>query len=249
MSDTVTIEDNTTYVAQWQPEKGQADYSIVIWGQNANDDEYSYLGSSDAWGNVGKDITWNESTLISHVHADECRKLTCDKEEHTHDAKCYTCSHVHGLTCYGLNANSTSTNPNDNTAWWNSSKPETYFEALGIEDGYLYYDDENAAVLSKDNYYFRFNGKYYSIDESLFNKLKGDEVGKTDDGTSRYTDYYYKYSINQAGMSCTHTHTDDCYSCGKAEHTHDSSCFKLVCGLKDTPKQYMKDIKPSDSLW
>ena len=71
LSDTVTIEKNITYVAQWQAEKGQADYTIVLWGQNANDDEYSYLSSHEAWGNVGKQVTWNEGTLISHDHGTE----------------------------------------------------------------------------------------------------------------------------------------------------------------------------------
>lgn len=103
LSDTVTIEGNATYVAQWQPEKGQADYTIVLWGQNANDDEYSYLRSHDAWGNVGSQVTWNEGTLISHVHTDECRKLTCGEEEHTHGNGCLICGeeeHTHNVTCY-----------------------------------------------------------------------------------------------------------------------------------------------------
>lgn len=89
LADTVTIERNVTYVAQWQPEKGQADYTIVLWGQNANDDEYSYLSSHDAWGNVGSQVTWDEGTLISHVHTEECKKLTCGQEEHTHTVDCY----------------------------------------------------------------------------------------------------------------------------------------------------------------
>lgn len=101
-ADTVTIESNVTYVAQWQPEKGQADYTIVLWGQNANDDEYSYLSSHEAWGNVGSQVTWNESTLISHVHTDECWS-GCDREEHTHTEACLTCGkteHTHNVTCY-----------------------------------------------------------------------------------------------------------------------------------------------------
>ena len=49
----VAIEGNVTYTAQWRPEKAHADYTIVLWGQNANDDEYSYLSSHEAWGNVG----------------------------------------------------------------------------------------------------------------------------------------------------------------------------------------------------
>ncbi len=89
LSDTVTIEKNITYVAQWQAEKGQADYTIVLWGQNANDDEYSYLSSHEAWGNVGNQVTWNDNPLINHVHDADC--LICNREEHTHTAECYKC--------------------------------------------------------------------------------------------------------------------------------------------------------------
>lgn len=246
----VAIEGNVTYTAQWRPEKAQADYTIVLWGQNANDDEYSYLSSYGAWGNVGNQVTWNEDTLISHVHTDECWELTsCTQEAHTHSAACgLKCTHTHDLTCYGLRANASSTNPNDNTEWWNSSKPETYFEQLGLEDGYLYYDDENASLASADYYYLRLNGKYYSLTASQFNKLKGEQVGYTSDNSRNNSDYYYKYSINQAGLSCTHTHTDACYVCGKTEHKHDSNCGKLTCTI-DTTQKKMKDIQPNSNLW
>lgn len=247
----VAIEGNVTYTAQWRPEKAHADYTIVLWGQNANDDEYSYLSSHEAWGNVGNQVTWNEDTLISHVHTDKCwENLICGQEAHTHSAACgLKCTHTHDLTCYGLRANASSTNPNDNTKWWNDSNPETYFEQLGLEDGYLYYDDENASLDSADYYYLRLNGKYYSLTASQFNKLKGEQVGYTSDNSRNNPDYYYKYSINQADLSCTHTHTDACYACGKTEHTHGPGCGKLTCGLSDTPKEYMRDIQPDSKLW
>ena len=241
----VEITENVTYTAQWVAEKGQADYTIVLWGQNANDNEYSYLGSAKAWGNVGNQVTWNEDTLISHVHTDDCWNLTCGKEAHTHSDACgLKCTHTHDLTCYGLSANASAVNPNDKTAWWCSSKPESYFEQLGLQNGYLYYDDENASLASEDNYYLRYDGKYYSLSQAQFNKLKGTQVGSTTDGSSRNPDYYYKYEIKTDGISCTHTHTDACYACGKTEHTHDNSC-----GLNDTPKKYMRDIRPDSNLW
>lgn len=250
LSGTVTIEKSVTYVAQWEAEKGHADYTIVLWGQNANNDEYSYLSSHQAWGNVGDEVTWKPETLISHVHNDKCWELTCGKEAHTHTETCLEdCPHTHDLTCYGLNANASSVNPNKNTQWWNDNEPETYFEQLGLEDGYLYYDDENAALDSADFYYLRLNGKYYSLTAALFNQLKGDQVGQTSAGTSKYPDYYYKYSINQSGMSCTHKHDASCYSCGKEEHKHSDKCGTLICGLSETPKAYMSDIQPDSKLW
>lgn len=250
LSGTVTIEKSVTYVAQWEAEKGHADYTIVLWGQNANDDKYSYLSSHQAWGNVGDEVTWKPETLISHVHNDKCWELTCGEEEHTHTETCLEdCPHTHDLTCYGLNANASSVNPNKNTQWWNDNKPETYFEQLGLEDGYLYYDDENAALDSADFYYLRLNGKYYSLTAALFNQLKGDQVGQTSAGNSKYPDYYYKYSINQSGISCPHKHDASCCIYGMEEHDHKDKCGTLICGLSETPKKYMSDIQPDSELW
>ena len=89
LKNSLTVTENITYIAQWQVEKGQADYTIVLWGQNANDDEYSYLSSHEAWGNVGNQVTWNDNPLINHVHDADC--LICNREEHTHTAECYKC--------------------------------------------------------------------------------------------------------------------------------------------------------------
>ena len=206
---------NTSYKASWTVD-GQAKVTIVVWGENADNEEYSFYHNSEIMAKPGDTLKL----------ADLQGKLICGKEEHKHSNSCgVDCKHTHDLTCYGLSANASSTNPNDNTAWWCNSKPETYFSKLGLEDGYLYYDEENAVLDSKDNYYLRFNGKYYKLTRSQFNKLKGSEIGKTSDNTSENPDYYYKYSIKASGMSCTHTHDDSCYACGKTEHTHTSACY------------------------
>lgn len=207
--------ENRSYKAQWEAGDA-AKVTIVVWGENADDEKYSFYHNSEIMAKPGEKLTLDSLQ----------GKLICGKEEHTHSSDCgITCGHTHSLTCYGLSANASSTNPNDNTAWWCNSKPETYFSKLGLEDGYLYYDEENAVLDSKDNYYLRFNGKYYKLTRSQFNKLKGSEIGKTSDNTSENPDYYYKYSIKASGMSCTHTHDDSCYACGKTEHTHTSACY------------------------
>lgn len=206
--------DNTSYKASWTV-GDSTKVTVVIWGENADDEEYSYIKSSEIQAKPGTTLTKDDLTHI----------LTCDKEEHQHTNSCVDCKHTHDLTCYGLSANASSTNPNDNTAWWCNSKPETYFNQLGLEDGYLYYDDENAALDSKDNYYLRFNGKYYSLTKSQFNKLKGTKISSTDDGSGNLKDYYYKYSIKDGGIDCKHQHDDSCYICGKAAHKHNANCY------------------------
>lgn len=256
---TKTIEGNVTYTAQWIANEGNSKYAIVLWGQNANDDEYSYLDTVTAFGAAGDTVTWDESKYIcegAHTHSAACYDFTCKQEEHTHSATCLDCKHKHGLTCYGLSANASSTSPNSNKKWWCESNPETYFAQLGLQDGYLYYDSENAFLDSKDNYYLRYGGKYYKLTSSQFNKLKGTEIDRTSDNTSNYPDYYYKYSIKSTGMSCTHTHDDSCYKCGKIEHTHSAlggDCYTLTCKVPshthNSSCKKMGDYAPNSNLW
>lgn len=235
----VEITENVTYTAQWVAEKGQADYTIVLWGQNANDNEYSYLGSAKAWGNVGNQVTWNEDTLISHVHTDDCWNLTCRKEAHTHSADCLTCGHTHDLTCYGLRANAGQVTPSDEAV--------KYFTKLGLEEGKIYFFNDNGYNSKGDKYYLYLNGGYYEYSAKPTVNM-GSQIGsrgECDEGVLHKTDYFYKY---ESKMSCGH-HTDACYGCGKPEHTHDSKCGTLKCGLNDTPKKYMRDIQPDSNLW
>lgn len=246
----VAIEGNVTYTAQWRPEKAQADYTIVLWGQNANDDEYSYLSSHEAWGNVGNEVTWNEDTLISHVHTDDCWNLTCGKEAHTHSDACgLKCTHTHDLTCYGLSANASTVDPQDDRRWSTGLKNvQQYFNQLGADNEYVFHWRESYLVGNYDHYYLRLNNNYYSLSASQFNKLKGNSAGKwTESGN--YPDTIEKFEIAANGIPCTHTHTDACYACDKTEHTHDSNCGTLKCGLNDTPKRYMRNIQPDSKLW
>lgn len=250
LKNSLTVTENITYIAQWQAEKGQADYTIVLWGQNANDDEYSYLSSHEAWGNVGKDVTWDEGTLISHVHTDECWKdLTCGKVQHTHSEACLNCSHTHDMSCYGgINAE----NPID-------ADIREFANLFGsLQNGYIYRVRCNAGsyvgnTTKYDKYYLYFNGTWYLANATA---CDGGAVKESDDinahDHSGYIfsgddkDHFWAY---KAKLSCTHTHTDACYACGKAEHTHNNTCGSLICGLSDTPKKYMSNIKPDSKLW
>lgn len=234
----VAIEGNVTYMAQWRPEKAQADYTIVLWGQNANDDEYSYLDSYEAWGNVGSQVTWKEDTLISHVHTDDCWDLTCVEEAHTHSADCLTCGHTHDLTCYGLRANAGQVTPSDEAV--------KYFTKLGLEEGKIYFFNDNGYNSNGDKYYLYLNGGYYEYSAKPTVNM-GSQIGsrvECDEGLFHSTDYFYKY---ESKMSCGH-HTDACYGCGKTEHKHDSNCGKLTCTI-DTTQKKMKDIQPDSNLW
>lgn len=247
----VAIEGNVTYTAQWRPEKAHADYTIVLWGQNANDDEYSYLSSHEAWGNVGNQVTWNEDTLISHVHTDGCWELTsCTQEAHTHSAACgLKCTHTHTAACYG---GTNAENPID-------ADIRQFANLFGsLQNGYVYRVRCNAGAATGNTtkynkYYLYFNGAWYLASATA---CDGGAVKESDDinahDHSGYIisgndkDHFWVYNSK---LSCTHTHTDACYACGKTEHTHGPGCGKLTCGLSDTPKEYMRDIQPNSNLW
>ncbi len=248
LSGEVEITGNITYTAQWLPNRGQADYTIVLWGQNANDDEYSYLSSHEAWGHVGEEVNWEENPLISHVHTEECGKLICGKEAHTHSDACgLNCPHVHDASCYGALKQETPDVSADITQFTN------LFGML--QNGYVYRVRCNAGAsigdtLKYEKYYLYFNGTWYLASADACDGSAVKDSGSINaHGHSGYIfsgsnkDQYWAYS---AKLNCTHTHADSCYTCGKAAHTHDDSC--LACTLDTTPK-YMSELHPGNDLW
>ena len=69
------------YTAQWTA-NDTAKVKVVIWGENPNDEEYSYLTTGELMLKPGTEYTYNGTDQLS---------LYCDKEEHTHDASCIIC--------------------------------------------------------------------------------------------------------------------------------------------------------------
>ncbi len=85
--------ENTSYTAQWQaPESAKV--TLVFWGENANDEDYSYLTSRETVGIPGQEMTYTAG-----VPQDV---LICGKEEHTHTEACIRCTHTHTLDCYSV---------------------------------------------------------------------------------------------------------------------------------------------------
>ncbi|MDD6050750.1 MAG: InlB B-repeat-containing protein, partial [Clostridiales bacterium] len=82
---------NRTYRALWAADE-TAQVTVVFWGENANDEDYSYLKSVPVQAKPGTDFTYDEAgvlicSLTPHTHVDAC--YTCDQESHTHTADCY----------------------------------------------------------------------------------------------------------------------------------------------------------------
>lgn len=266
---TETIEGNVTYTAQWIANEGNSKYAIVLWGQNANDDEYSYLDTVTATGAAGDEVTWNAGTYIcdgAHTHSAACYKLTCTEEEHTHSATCgLDCKHTHTAACYG---GTKQENPIDDKTGSASENIAQFKNLTGgsLENGKIYRVRCNAGswigdTTKYDNYYLYFNGTWYLVSASACDGAAIKESSNVNaHGHSGYygnpgnnKDHYWVYN---AKLSCTHTHNDSCYKCGKIEHTHSAlggDCYTLTCKVTshthNSSCKKMGDYAPDSNLW
>ena len=212
--------ENRTYYALWTPD-ATAKVTVVFWGENADDEEYSYL-SKDKVINLkpGKEFTYSENGMLvcaleEHTHNDAC--LGCGKTEHTHSAvggSCYTAtcgitSHTHGPSCYP--------NTSNNESEAGTGAPST------PNNGYVYREAWNFSG-GKVIY---INGKWYKYNGNTSN-------GSTVSATCGLQENNHAHVASCYTLSCTteeHTHVAACYTCGKTAHTHNSDCYMQGAGL------------------
>lgn len=212
------VKGNVTYTADWKPVSDKASVTVVYWGQNANDDEYSYYGAVELPNQpVDQEIKWDTvRDTVAYV---------CGKTEHTHSAACgLNCSHVHDATCYGTSGKSV--NPDNDQEWWNDeSSVAELAQKLngGLKNGYVYGWEQNAKYASSKTYYLYLNGQFYRIGTRLPNYAKANAAQSVSDGRN-YPDYLREYSVVESKIPCKHTHDDSCYACGLVAHPHSDSC-------------------------
>lgn len=190
------VKANVTYTAVWTPKSNKAGVTVVYWGQNANDDEYSYYGASVLGDQtVGSTITWAD---IQNQTA-----YTCGLEQHTHTSDCkLNCVHAHDATCYGSELQEG--NP--------SSDELSYFtNRLGLQDGCVYHYHWGYGTKT-DNYYLYLNGKWYKSSSSNTTGSPTKSVIQ-EGGVFSAAIYVQRF---QAKLNCTHKHTAACYSCKSA---------------------------------
>ena len=219
--------ENRTYTAQWTVE-GKAKVTIVVWGENADNEEYSYIKNGAYYANPDEKLTLNDLN----------DKQICGLNEHTHDSNCFNCSHYgsHSLTlsCYGLE-NAQPVDPNnygdkdarthfedncDNTNWFGNYTCKGLKKYLKDGSVCQYEDGTGKYDVSYEYYYFLYlNGQYYKITQEQYNSWKTTTGKSVEHGNDTYYVYEGKTDI------CTHAHTDGCYKCGLIEHTHSSSCY------------------------
>ncbi len=126
---------NRTYKAVWQPE-GTAKVTVVFWGENADDEAYSYINSIQEDAQPGASYTFDGS------------KQACPMQEHSHSSCTLDCKHTHTLECYKSEYDLIETN-----------EPEKELTHAG-NDIYTYKTTE-FWVVTKTHYYLNIGDKWY----------------------------------------------------------------------------------------
>ena len=221
--------ENTKFTATWRV-NGQAKVTVVVWGENADDEKYSFYKDAVIQAEPGEKLTLDDLQ----------GKLICGKEEHTHDSCGMNCehngAHTRTLACYGIT--STPVDPNNG---YGDNDARTHFEDncnntnfMGsytckglktyLKDGSVcQYDNgyrSSGIGINHEYFYFLyFGGQYYEITQAQYERWKTNTGKKVEHGNDTYYVYEGKTEV------CTHTHTDECYTCGMEEHTHTSACY------------------------
>ncbi len=104
--------ENVTYKAVWQ-EDATAKVTVVFWGENANDEEYSYIKSAQVDVKPGTEFTYDGSNSPicgseEHKHTDECCKNGGTSFSHWwHSDQCCKenkTEHIHSTSCYNMDS-------------------------------------------------------------------------------------------------------------------------------------------------
>lgn len=206
--------NDSEYTAKWEENK-TANVTVVVWGENPNDENYSFQKTFVTSQTVGSQFTVPANgqvpcALEAHTHGTACYANVCGKAEHTHtQGECYTITcgraeHTHDYTCYP-GATNTEDEPIVHPS--NPSNGQVYSGSLPF-------------VGSWSRIYI--NGKWYSYTGSANN---GTIVAPTC-GRDAHT-----HNDDCRNITCTkeeHKHNDSCKGliCTKAEHTHNDSCSK-----------------------
>lgn len=240
---------NVTYTALWKA-VDTATVTIVFWGENADDEEYSHIQSTDIYLKPGTSFTYSENGSIicgqeahthgaacgyackynyEHVHTiqDGCYQLICTESTHNHvnDNCTLDCKHTHKLDCYTASRGSLIevTRPNENL---------THL-ANGI------YRYRTGFIITQSHYYLNIGDKWYRSNSGDTNSISlsckhshGDECFTCGQQQSAHVHTIENGCYKLICEIVQHTHSDDCgYNCGKNAHTHTSACYVSGAGL------------------
>ncbi len=222
--------ENRTYKAVWTSD-ATAKVTVVFWGENADDEEYSYIKSQQIDVKPGTEFTYTVNGV-----------LKCTQEVHEHDSDCLSCTHTHDYTCYGGIKAEQPVDGKTESANENIGQFRALFGEL--KNGYIYRVKCDGATTTKgyDKYYLYYNNTWYLASSAAVSGAAVKTSNKVNAHGHRrnWDNKKDQFWVYNAKLSCTHVHTDICYTCGKTAHTHNSDCYMSGAGLDSNLWKFVK---------
>ena len=215
--------ENRTYVAVWEM-KDEAKVNVVIWGENPDDEGYSYQKTIQIDAKPGETISWDTLkyncglTAHSHSVANGCYTLVCNIESHshtnctlicgktihTHSQDCCTIAHNHSTDCYA--------GVGDKLYTGNFGMPSNPSEGQ-------VYKGRFATYIYIDGSWYYYNGTASS--------------GSIASTTCGSVEHDHSSGCVYCSLPEHASHSKECYDCGLEEtdhqHSVDKNCYTLTC--------------------
>ena len=169
--------ENTKCTAQWKAD-GTAKVTVVIWGENANDEDYSFIKDSSLLLETGKTYTYDDFD----------GKPVCGKEEHTHSLSCYS----------GVGKKDNWSKYVNVTSPYNGMVKYIDFAVGSDHDGYhiywdgdWYYCESTTSLSCGKTEHTHVDSCYVAeMDSNLWTLVRSDEVTVAADGSTVMNLYY-----------------------------------------------------------
>lgn len=230
---------NSAYKAIWEANTN-AKLTIVYWGENANDEAYSYDHSQEVFVTPGMEVSFGNDQMIcvleEHTHTADCETI-CGDEEHTHNeaddcyGNCIGSTHTHSVDCYTVTYGYNNTNLNL-TAVTDAATLTTLNNSNPWDNGVV-----RTGNGGNRRYYIQLDGTWYRLTRNNGNNPNIDDdtnVNVEDCGQEEHTH-------TDACLSCTqtvHAHNADCYAC--IQHTHTDDCYLRVDNMDEDLWTYVR---------
>ena len=219
--DTVPAKEQS-FKAIWK-ENPTAEVRIAFWGENPNDEGYSYIESQTLEVKPGTVLTYGDDGYIcgldEHIHGNGC-VFNCGFATHTHDESCYkfVCdiSHTHTVSCYESVGDPT----DPRNAPSNPANGQIYsrWSLFGGTSKYIY-----------------IGGSWYEYDGDL----DGNEIAQPNCDAHEHTNYTGScYTL----ICQLHTHDHTCASC--LQHQHSNACVINPFSSYDASKWTFEKAEP-----
>lgn len=233
---------HTSYTAIWRANDASK-VTVVVWGQNADDNEYSYVSEEtfEIYANTGSTITYVPGQYMcgfeAHTHdsgcsttcgdtehthsvANGCYDRICGKEEHTaHTDSCWNCGGIRSHTgaCY---------TSSDGTI----SSTAVTDAAILLQLGQMTAPNYGQFYQYNYRYYYKIGNSFYQVSDYGWSLERNPTISLR--SNCGHTNLHTEHDSSCA-MTCEeHTHSDSCYklNCKTTEHTHSAACYS--CGRK-----------------